>query len=485
MLCAFFFFWMFTAPSWAQPNAPQGFYPSSCRHADLPQLLSKIDSRLAQDLAGLPKVNRKFLAKEYQERADSLKSEILGENFIQDSLWTAWFQNILDEILKSNPTISAHDVTLFLSQYESPNARSVGEGTLVFNVALLPFLKNESQVAAILSHELAHFANDHGNIALHHYVNTLYSPETQKQLKNISKGKVNKTQRAIDLMKGMAYKSSRHSRFKETEADSLGFVFLSNTRYQLKEAIGVLKILDSIDQHTWPVIPYESIFNAPGFPFQDSWLENSASSGLSSQPAFHSEIFASDSMKTHPDCEHRILLAQAQYDALGQPTGGQLFIQPESNFLQLQNYAQYEVIEGLNRRGASGRALFRALVLSINKPDDSYLNGLIIKSICEISQSQRAHKLRNVLDLPDADYSDEYNRFLKFVNNLRVSDLEKMAYHYALNHWAQSSGNEGFVFAAIWSAYLAGAKESFEVWKQKYLDTYPNGAYIQYINELD
>lgn len=482
--CCFGLFLLGSNVVWGQGGTP-AYAPANTLSRDLPKMVAKIDTRLERDLAALPKTHKTYLAKEYQERADSLKSEILAENFLMDSLWSPWFQGIMDEILRNNPEIPKIDITLLLSRYESANARSVGEGTLVFNIAMMPFLANESQVAFILCHELAHYVNDHGNLALHQYINTLYSPETQKQLKEISKGKYNKTERALALMKGMAYNGSRHSRFKESEADSLGLVFLSRTRYRLAEAITVLAVLDSIDQHRWPRVPYATIFNAQGFPFQKSWLEQPGLGGFSGQKPVESNEFNEDSLKTHPDCPQRIALTQQQLASMGERTEGASFLQPESRFQALQQAAEYEVVEGLYHRGHYGRALFRTLVLLTEKPDDAYLNTMIVKSLYEIGQYQRAHQLRVVLDLPNPGYSTEYNRFLTFANQFRVSDLGRLTYHYSRDRWERYRDQEEFVFASVLAAHLAGETEDFNARKQVYRSAFPKGKHLDTINNLE
>ncbi len=476
---------LFASVGRAQISSLEPYHSPTTLPRVAPKIIAKINARLERDLVGLPKNNREFLAKEYKERADSLKSELAQGNFLMDTLWNAWFQGILDEIERSNPSIPKADITLLLSRYESANARSVGEGTLVFNVAMLPFLKNESQVAFILCHELAHYVNNHGNNALHQYINTLYSEETQKQLKNISKGKYNKTERALELMKSMAYKGRKHGRYKESEADSLGFVFLSRTHYRIEDAVTALQVLDSLDQSNWPDIPYSTLFNAAGFPFQKSWLEQPSLGGFSSQKPKESEEFNEDSLKTHPDCPKRIALTQQQLEHLGEHAEGQGFLQPENVFLKLQDWSQYVVLEGLYDRGEYGRALFRSLVLLTEYPDDPLLNALTIKSLYEICQYQRSHELRLVLDLPNPDYSKAYNQYLKFINQFRVSDLVRMTYHFSRDRWDKYKTEEAFVFAAILAAHLMGETEEFKSKKQAYLADYPQGKYIDEINALE
>jgi hypothetical protein len=241
----------------------------------------------------------------------------------------------------------------------------------------LPHLKNESQVAFVLCHELAHYVNDHGNLAIQRYVNTLYSPETQAQLKTIVKGKYNKTEKALALMKSLAYNGSRHGRFKESEADSLGFVFLSHTRYCPEEAVGALQLLDSIDVVRWPQIPYATWFNAPEFPFQAKWLDPPPATGLSALATADADDHdvEDDSLKTHPDCPARVLKTQKQLEQLGAHPAGTAFMQDSTVFAQLQEATRYEILEGLYQRKQYGYALFKSLVLLTNRPEDAYLNA--------------------------------------------------------------------------------------------------------------
>ncbi|MBL7810337.1 MAG: M48 family metalloprotease [Saprospiraceae bacterium] len=470
----------------AQNSVDPAYQPANTLAETLPETLSKINTRLEADLAALPKPNKKFLAKEYKERADSLKSELLQGSFLMDDRWNPWFQNILEEILRHNPDVAARDITLLLSRYESPNARCVGEGTLVFNIGLLPFLENESQVAFILCHELAHYHNNHGNQALHQYINTLYSPEMQKQLKEISRGTYNKTERALELMKGMAYNGRRHSRFKESEADSLGFVFFSRTGYQLKEAVGALQILDSIDKSHWPRIPYDSLFQSKGFPFQNSWLEQKGLGGgfstQATQPSSSTE-FNEDSLKTHPDCPERIKLTQAQVEALGKDTG-KAFLQDETQFHTMQQKTPYELVEGLYQTGHYGRSLFRALVMLTKKRDDAYLNAMVVKNLYEICQYQRNHRMRHVVDLPDPEYSAEYNRFLKFINQFRTSEFQQLTYHFYLERWEKYKHTEDFMFAAVLATSLKPENPDFQSRLDEYLTTYPKGKYLDHIKAM-
>jgi hypothetical protein len=90
-----------------------------------------------------------------------------------------------------------------------------------------------------------------------------------------------------------------------------------------------------------------------------------------------------------------------------------------------------------------------------------------------------------VLDLPNPEFSKEYNRFLKFANQFRVSDLVKMTYYYAYERWEKHQMNEAFVYASILAADLMDEKEVFKSRKQDYLIAFPKGKYVGEIKLQD
>jgi predicted Zn-dependent protease len=65
-----------------------------------------------------------------------------------------YVQRVFDHIRQANPQLPP--VQLVLSRNPEPNAHAVGNSTVMLNVGLLGRLENESQLAYILCHELAH-----------------------------------------------------------------------------------------------------------------------------------------------------------------------------------------------------------------------------------------------------------------------------------------------------------------------------------------
>lgn len=465
-------------------SAQGSFLPARTTASRATVLTKKMDARLERDLEKLPKKNNAEYKKLYVERTEGMKLRVSEGHFLLDSVWTNWFGGILDEIWRGNPALPKSEMTLFPAHYPEPNASCHGEGSLVFNLGLLSHLEDESQVAFVLCHEIAHHTQNHVNQAIGLYVETLYGDETQRQLKEISKSEFGKTQKALALMKSFAYGSGRHSRFKESEADSLAVIYLSRTRYNPATALRTLGILDRLDSVQWPVIPYKTLFHTQQFPFQDAWLAQKRNSLSAAAAPAAKGNWDVDSLKTHPDCRKRMALTETQLKGI--PAAAQAgFGQGETLFAELKKRSAFEVLEGMYQLEAYGRCLFRTLVMLQQYPDDAYLNAMVVKCLYEIHSFQKDHELRRVLDLPAPDNDPEYDRFLRFMNQFRLRDLAQLSYYFCENRLEKYRNNEDFLFAAALASLMNERPDEFQERKREYLRQYSRGRFAYTIKQLN
>lgn len=479
------FFAVLASPIFCQNQ----FSPAKSSTPKEVQILEKMDERLDADLDKLPKAHRTELKKMYTGRTADLKKKLSDGHFLFDKNWNDWLDGIAEEVYRANPHLPRRDIRLFWGRYAEANACSFGEGSLVFNVGLLPFFENEAQVAFILCHELAHFSENHSNEAIQKYIQTLYSEETQRKLKDIKKSEYGRTQKALDLLKTFSYGSTRHGRFRENEADSLAIVFLSKTNFDASVAVRALEILDETDSIAWAKIEYEKLFDSPQFSFKSSWLGQKQSSLAAAATANASkkedDDWNSDSLKTHPDCRKRMARAAAQLERMAyQSDGKNKFVQPDSTFSKLKNWAPLEALEGLYFFEKHGRCLFRTLHLLHTSPDDAYLNAMVARNLYHLHRHQQAHTLNRVLELPDPHYSAEYDRFLKFMNQFRLRDLAQMNYFFCENRLAKFSENEDFWFAATLSSLANDLPKEFSERRREYFRKFPRGKYTSYLKEI-
>src|SRR6202008_3572195 len=101
----------------------------------------------------------------------------------------------------------------------------------------------------------------------------------------------------------------RHSRENETEADGQGLVFLKRSGFDCSGMLSCLALLDKIDDSTiYPPLDLKKVFEFSEFSFRNRWIEKESvifgSMSKDDSPLTKEE---KDSLKTHPDCQKRIL----------------------------------------------------------------------------------------------------------------------------------------------------------------------------------
>ena len=217
--------------------------------------ISAAEQRYKQDVSGLSGKNKKYLQQLYTDRYEHIKKMYDQKEIVTNTAATSYLQSLLAEISKSNTAIRSLDVRVAFTRAWWPNASSMGEGTVLFNIGLFNKLKNESQAAFVLCHELAHLYLNHSNNAINNYVNTYYSEEFQKELKRINQSSYQKNQQLDELAKPVAFNSRRHSREHEAEADSMALEWMKNTPFDVHEVITCLGLLDSVDNDKYNIAP--------------------------------------------------------------------------------------------------------------------------------------------------------------------------------------------------------------------------------------
>lgn len=99
-------------------------------------------------------------------------------------------QQVFARILRANPQLRA-TTRLVLTRNPEPNAHAVGRSTVLLNLGLLPRLENESQLAYVLCHELAHGASYHLETGLRDRLTIIHSKELRREFRRIVNSEYN------------------------------------------------------------------------------------------------------------------------------------------------------------------------------------------------------------------------------------------------------------------------------------------------------
>lgn len=434
-----------------------------------------INEQCKEDIAGLSGPHKKYFKEIYQERADYLNKLFENDAIVSDPEAVAYLNSIVQVIINGNPSLKSKKPRVLLFKAWWPNASSMGEGTILCNIGLLYKVKNEAQLAFVLCHELAHLYLDHGNQAIAKYVNTVYDEEFQKELKKISKQAYEKNRRLNELEKTIEFSSRRHSRSKETEADSMAIELLSNTGYSLEEGRATLAMLDSIDEDKYNIEPpLKKYFDHSSYTFREAWLKEEESFfGGATMKVTDKKL--ADSLKTHPDCKKRAAMVAP---IIGRKNNqNRVASINEQELLRWQKEYDFEIIAYTFDRDFISNSLYYSLQTLEQYPGDNWLISMIGQSMNRLYEAQKKHELSKIIDLPSPYQEKKYNDFLNFLQRLSLTDIAMINYYFLDSHKDKLLSSEDFVYALIRSKEFAGKPDEKRQWIQFYQNNFSNPRY--------
>jgi len=336
-----------------------------------------------------------------------------GHIMYNDTL-TRYVQRVFNEIVFKNNIDFKKPGKVFILRSDVPNAANSGSEIFFFNLGLIACLNSESELAAIICHEISHEVKQHVFTNMLH-VGTIRSSRSYKKEVRISGNqKYNSYSLSKDLYYKIKAKELAHSKNYELQADSLGFFLLKNSGYNTSAFASALAILDSVDTKcVAQTLAYESIFNSKEVAFDKNWLKDTESFDLSSNLNFT----IVDSLKTHPDCEYRISQLP-----LEQASNKDFLISPNYSFYR--SLAKFEEIEILRKTKNIDKALYQTVQLLAQYKNNLYLNATFYYCLYEILEAKKEHRLSEIVSSPARYYPRTYNEFLIFLNQVPSSALK-------------------------------------------------------------
>ena len=153
-----------------------------------------------------------------------------------------------------------------------------------------------------------------------------------------------------------------------------------------------------------------------------------------------------DSLKTHPNCKKRkenllsiIKANNYSYDN----------ISSLGNFDFYKIISEFYNIELLTESSNYGVALYYALQYQTIYPDNLFLKCVTFNSLYEIFRANQGHRFSMMVDLPSIYYSEPYNQFLIYLNNIRTNDLKQLCINYAQYTLPEKDASPYFQYAKV------------------------------------
>ncbi len=471
-------FLMFSIQSYAQET---DYIPSKSNIPSKKTLDDRLELNVATDLSKVVAKPTKqvLIESNYVNRAKYIHLMAVDEDeYIYNSLMNEYVNEIFNHILDANQMEHNENYEVFVSRNLAPNSSNFGDGSVVINSALIRRLENEHQVAFVLAHELAHTLNQDVNGAIIKG-NASRNSQTEIEVNKIIEKRFTPNLTGEELLDGIPYNNTRHSRMNEAEADKKAMELLANTKFNLQEAAETLQVLDHVDEEKYQdVVVMHKQFNRELYPFKPEWKEekNALSSFFDSNDELKEKItFNADTLKTHPDCIKRYELVSAQAKKLNSSSG---FVSKISHD-EVVKQANFDYVLNAYHYNNFGYSIYQSLQLQQIYPDHPFLVGIIGACMGEMVKAMNKHQLGNVLPLSSPEYSENYNELLKILNNLTMQEMREVAWNYVAIYQDNAEKSEALAYALALTAKEKKKSELYNKYKKLFLSKFPNSYFIK------
>lgn len=251
------------------------------------------------------KATQKKYEEVWDERTGFITAAIEANNYINDHEIYNYIDGIISTFYKANPQLLQQKPLLLIDRSASVNAYAVGGNVIAVNLGLITFVQSREELALAIAHELSHNILNHPENSMKQRAEWLTSDEYKNSLKAVLDSKYQRLTRLKKVIESYTFSRNRHSRYHESDADSLAIVLLKNSHISFDPHFFLR--LDSTDGEYRQSLkdPIKNYFASYHVPLEDNWF-NQRSKGLSSHTYnFNSSIVVVDSLKTHPDCVER------------------------------------------------------------------------------------------------------------------------------------------------------------------------------------
>jgi len=362
---------------------------------------------------------QRSLTKEiYSEIQEDFLQKINSHNFICDNEINPYLQGLMKEVLTANG-IKPAGYRMLLSRDSEINAYNTGDGTIVVHYGLFLAVDSEDELVSVIAHEIGHQFLEHVKKDIEGFARHSTSEEVVKQTREIRRQKYGKATMANNLLKRIRYQSYDERRKKEIEADSIGFAFYKKTGRDPRAAVSLLQKFDAADkeQDSLTIADYKLIFEKNGFVVKQKYFEQEQSLFTKYDKNKRIDV---DSLKTHPDCATRIKLIEAH---ITEGLSGKA--SNSGTFAEIKKNSAYQSLINMYSEKEYGMSLYEALKYYKERPDDAILKNIIYINLEKIQAARANYTINRYVPAHDNLYNTaSLNRFISFLNNIRMADYD-------------------------------------------------------------
>ncbi|MCB9232270.1 MAG: M48 family metalloprotease [Bacteroidia bacterium] len=307
---------------------------------------------------------------------------ILARSFVIDDMLTSgkvlfndpiseYVSRVADKLLAKQPQIR-EKLRFYAVKSPVVNAYTVDKGIVFVNVGLLAHLESEAQLAFILAHEVQHFLGQH-------------SMKQFEQNLTIDK---DKTLFSKDEAQEKYLAKCLFSKEQELEADLAGLEIYLESGYSHEAIDGTFDVL-VLSDFPYSHQPFDyTLITSPGTPILGLTLPPHAKPIVVDQDEEHE-------FGTHPSVGKRRQAVMDVLETKRQP-GRPFFLVDENEFYRVRDLARFEITHLLLKDKEYVLCMYNSFLLSLDFPNNPYLEKKITQSMYGISCFKIAHKYHKV-----------------------------------------------------------------------------------------
>lgn len=326
-------------------------------------------------------------------------SMLEGGRVLYGTALNDYVQQVADKLLADYPQLKS-EMKFYILKSPLVNAYSLDNGVVFVNVGLLAQLSNEGELAFVLAHEIAHYAEHHAVVL----------------------GKYDNKNQGADFV---AYYLRYHSRSREQEAEADRIAierYFGHSPYSYAVIDGAFDVLQYSDLPFDEVPVDHDMLETQFYQFPANYfLQNVA------PISDRSEII--DTLSTHPNMEKRRAAAQLLVMGLSD-AGRSAFVQPEASFKEIRDLARLECIHLWLVEHEYDKVLYNCHVLKKEMPGQPYLDKAMVTAFYGLEKHKNYGQISEVLS-PYKKVEGEMQQMSFFLSKLNRQEISLLALRHA------------------------------------------------------
>ena len=410
----------------------------------------------------------------WKSRTDFLLDAIEGNDFLYNKEIVDYVNGIITELISANKGLVPTRPLLLIDRDESVNAYAIGSNVLAVNLGLIRYVNTREELALIIAHELSHNILNHAENAMRQKAELLTSDEYNESLKDVLTSKYGRLTKLKEVLKTYSFSRSKHTRYKESEADSLAIVLLNNSKIPFNAECFLR--LDSTDNEYRTALkqPTKAYFTSFNLNLNDQWFVKK-SKGLSSRNYnFSRGEDLTDSLKTHPECVERYNATKGLSSSVVSNTPI-----PAS----IHEAADKMIVWNLYNNMNLTPALYRIMLIKDKNNKDPWYDVMVYNIFAGLYYAdKKLARFNSIGVVPKELISKDYYATQSLLEQIPAAQLESdVKMMGKLPFWSAASvDSRGF--KTLLTSLLSGddlSKKQQEVYSKEFIANYPTSIYAE------